>query len=144
YALHRALGITAILAVATHVIALQLDSFVQFSWLQLLATPWTAGYRPFAVTLGFLAMISLLLTASSGALRRRLPGWRIVHLLSYVTFGLSVFHGFLAGSDSGSLTAILIYASALVAVGVTVLRKLLPKPSQRSPAMKSEETVRTA
>lgn len=139
YALHRALGITAILAVAVHIFALQFDSFVRFSWLQLLALPWTSSYRPLAVTLGFLAMVSLLLTASSAALRRRLPGWRTVHLLSYVTFGLSIVHGLLAGSDSGSLTAILIYGSALVAVGLTVLRKLLTRPSPRQPVVTSGE-----
>jgi hypothetical protein len=123
YALHRAFGLTAVLAVAVHLIALWADSFVPFSWVQLLATPWTSSYRPFAVTLGFLAMISLLLTAASGALRRVFPGWRAVHMASYITFGLSVFHGLLAGSDSGSPLALLLYLSALVAVGVTLLRR---------------------
>jgi methionine sulfoxide reductase heme-binding subunit len=127
YALHRALGITAVLALLVHLTALWLDSFVQLSWLQLLAAPWTSSYRPAAVTLGFVAMVALFMTAASGALRKRLPGWRIVHALAYLTFGLSVVHGLLAGSDTGSAWAICLYVGALVAVGVTSLRRLIPK-----------------
>ena len=131
YALHRALGLTAVLALLVHLTALWLDSFVQLSWLQLLAFPWTSSYRPLAVTLGFLAMVALILTAGSGALRRHLPGWRIVHALAYLTFGLSVFHGILAGSDTHSAWAICLYAGALAAVGVTLLRRLIPKAPLR-------------
>ena len=126
YALHRALGITAVLALVVHLTALWLDSFVPLSWLQLLAVPWTSSYRPVALTVGFLAMVALLLTAGSGGLRRLLPGWRVVHALAYLTFGLSVLHGLLAGSDTGSAWAIALYAGALAAVGVTLLRRLLP------------------
>lgn len=131
YALHRALGLTAVVAVAVHLIALWADTFVPFSWVQLLALPWTSSYRPFAVTLGFLAMVSLLLTAASGALRRVLPGWRTVHAAAFLTFGLSVFHGLLAGSDSASPLAILLYLAALLAVGLTIIRRFsLPSTSR--------------
>jgi sulfoxide reductase heme-binding subunit YedZ len=126
YALHRALGITAVLALVVHLLALWLDSFVQLSWLQLLAVPWTSSYRPVAVTLGFLAMVALILTAGSGTLRRLLRGWRIVHALAYLTFGLSILHGLIAGSDTGSTWATFLYAGALAAVGATSLRRLLP------------------
>jgi len=132
YALHRALGITAILAVSVHLISLWLDTFVQFSWAQLLLVPWTANYRPFAVTFGFLALISLLATASSGALRTVVPGWRTVHLLAYTTFSLGLVHGILAGSDSGSPLAILFYIAALFAVVLTLLRRYLLYPTHRT------------
>jgi sulfoxide reductase heme-binding subunit YedZ len=132
YALHRALGITAILAVAVHLISLWLDTFVQFSLAQLLLVPWTSSYRPFAVTFGFLALMSLVATASSGALRRVLPGWRTVHLLAYATFTLGLVHGILAGSDSGSTLARLFYIAALFAVLLTLLRRYLLYPTHRS------------
>jgi sulfoxide reductase heme-binding subunit YedZ len=134
YALHRALGITAILAVAVHLVSLWLDTFVQFSWIQLLLAPWTASYRPFAITFGFLALISLLATASSGALRRKLPGWRTVHLLAYATFALGLVHGILAGSDSGSPWAIIFYIAALFAVVLTLLRRYVIFPARPSRA----------
>ncbi|HET7272782.1 MAG TPA: ferric reductase-like transmembrane domain-containing protein [Rubrobacter sp.] len=134
YALHRALGLTAILAVAVHLISLWLDTFVQFSWVQLLLAPWTASYRPFAITFGFLALLSLVATASSGALRTVVPGWRTVHLLAYATFALGLVHGILAGSDSGSPLAILFYIAALFAVVLTLLRRYLLYPTRRSRA----------
>jgi sulfoxide reductase heme-binding subunit YedZ len=134
YALHRALGITALLAVAVHLVSLWLDTFVRFSWAQLLLVPWTAGYRPFAITLGFLALISLVATASSGALRRVLPGWRVVHLLAYATFTLGLIHGILAGSDSGSPLTIAFYVAALFAVMLTLLRRYLIFPTRPSRA----------
>jgi methionine sulfoxide reductase heme-binding subunit len=132
YALHRALGLTAVLAVAVHLVSLWLDTFVRFSWAQLLVVPWTASYRPFAVTFGLFALISLVATASSGALRRMLPGWRTVHLLAYATFTLGLVHGILVGSDSGSPLAILFYITALFAVMLTLLRRYLIFPTRPS------------
>ena len=140
YALHRAFGITAILALALHLIALRLDTFISFSWTQLLLAPWTSSYRPWAVTIGALAMVSLLLTAASGGLRRLLPGWRFVHTASYLTFGLSIVHGLLAGSDAGSPAAIFLYLAALLAVGVTLLRRFFPaSPKKRTTSRSSQK-----
>jgi sulfoxide reductase heme-binding subunit YedZ len=143
YALHRALGMAAVLALAVHLISLWLDSYVQFSWTQLLLLPWTSNYRPVAVTLGFLAMVSLLLTAASGGLRRLLPGWRVVHALAYLTFALGLIHGLLAGSDTGSPWAIAFYTAAFLAVGWTVIRRVSnsgPAP-QRSPRRDFQEPI---
>lgn len=124
YALHRALGIGSVTALAVHLAALWTDGFVSFTWGQLLFLPWTSEYEPLAVTLGWLAMISLVLTAASGGLRRLLPGWRIVHALAYLTFALGLVHGLLAGSDSGSPWALSLYATTLIAVAWTLSRRL--------------------
>ena len=123
YALHRALGIAAVAAMVVHLVALWTDDFVEFTPGQLLFLPWTSEYEPFAVTLGWLAMISLLLTAASGGLRRLLPGWRIVHALAYLTFALGLVHGLLAGSDSGTPWALGLYAATLLAVAWTLSRR---------------------
>jgi sulfoxide reductase heme-binding subunit YedZ len=132
YALHRALGIAAVLGMAVHLVSLWADNFVEFTPSQLLLLPWTSVYEPFAVTLGWLAMISLVLTAASGGLRRLLPGWRIVHALAYLTFALSLAHGLLAGSDSGSTWALVFYALAPCTGGWAVYRRLFrSKPSPR-------------
>lgn len=133
YALHRALGITAVLGMTVHLVALWADDFVEFTPSQLLLLPWTSVYDPFAVTLGWLAMISLVLTAASGGLRRLLPGWRIVHTLAFLTFALGLVHGLLAGSDSGSPWALAFYLAALLAVGWAVYRRVFRSklPSRR-------------
>ena len=153
YALHRALGITAVLGMAVHLVALWADDFVEFTLSQLLLLPWTSVYEPFAVTLGWLAMISLALTAASGGLRRLLPGWRIVHALSFLTFALGLVHGLLAGSDSDSPWALAFYLAVLLAVGWAVYRRLfrskLPSRHDRKkatvkapPAMQGATTAR--
>lgn len=123
YALHRALGIAAVAAMAVHLVALWTDDFVEFTPGQLLFLPWTSEYEPFAVTLGWLAMISLVLTAASGGLRRLLPGWRIVHAFAYLTFALGLAHGLLSGTDSGSPWALGLYAATLLAVAWTLSRR---------------------
>ena len=134
YALHRALGIASVLAMSVHLVALWADNFVEFTWGQLLFVPWTSDYRPLAVTLGWLAMVSLALTAASGGLRRLVPGWRIVHALAYLTFALGLVHGLLAGSDSGSPWALAFYAATLLAVAWTLTRRFKhpPGPARRA------------
>ena len=134
YALHRALGISAVLAMAVHLVALWADDFIEFDWRQLLLVPWTSSYEPFAVTLGWLATISLVLTAASGGVRRLMPGgtWRIIHALAYLTFALGLVHGLHAGSDSGSPWALGFYLAALLAVGWAMYRRLFrTKPPSR-------------
>ena len=134
YALHRALGMASVLALAVHLTFLWLDSFVEFTWGQLLLVPWTSVYRPFAVTLGWLAATSLLLTAASGGFRRLIPGWRVVHALAYLTFALGLVHGLMAGSDSGSPWAIAFYAATLLAVAWTLTRRFRRSPAPASRA----------
>jgi sulfoxide reductase heme-binding subunit YedZ len=141
YALHRALGVASLLALVVHLVSLWLDTFVDFSWAQLLALPWTSGYRPFAVTLGWMAAISLLLTAASAALRRHLSGWRTVHLLAYATFALGLFHGLLAGTDSGAPVTRSFYVGAFLLVAVAWLQRIYL--GLRAEWSKESQTVRS-
>ena len=126
YALHRALGISSLLALAVHLVALRLDTFIGFSWSELLVAPWTGPYYPLWVTAGWVAMILLVLTAASGGLRRLLPGWRVVHLLAYLTFASSLLHGLFAGSDSGSVPILAVYLVSLLAVVVALVLRFYP------------------
>jgi sulfoxide reductase heme-binding subunit YedZ len=120
------LGIAALLALAVHLITLRLDTFIGFSWTDLLVTPWAGPYQPLSVTVGWVALILLILTAASGALRRLLPGWRTVHLLAYPTFALGLVHGLFAGSDSGSYLMLGVYGICFVAVVVALLVRFYP------------------
>ncbi len=138
YALHRAFGITAVLALAVHLISLRVDTFVELYWVQLLLAPWSSPYRPLAVTLGWVTAILLSLTAASGAFRKFVPGWRSVHLLSYATFTAGLFHGLLAGSDSATFAARAFYIAAFLLVALAWSRRLYlqaPKPVRRHAAV---------
>ncbi len=66
-------------------------------------------------------MILLILTAASGGIRQLLPGWRVVHLLAYLTFALSLLHGLFSGSDSGSYLTLAVYLVPLLAVVVALV-----------------------
>lgn len=142
FALHRALGVVAVLATAAHLFALWASTAVELSWAQMLLFPWTTPYSPTAAILGWLATLCLLLTAASGALKRRLPGWRVVHYASYATFAFGLLHGLIAGADTGSPFALLPYLASLVAVGWATYRRLSPlaPPSRRARKGPSRET----
>lgn len=142
YALHRALGIAALLALAVHLIGLKLDTFIGFGWSDLLVAPWAGPFQPLPVTLGWVAMILLILTAASGALRRLLPGWRTLHLLAYATFALGLLHGVFSGSDSGSYLILAVYGICFVAVVVVLLVRFYPVllwPGRQARGMRVEE-----
>lgn len=102
FALHRALGMVAVLATAAHLLALGASAAVELSWVQILILPWSTPYNPTAAILGWLATLCLLATAASGFLKRRLPNWRVVHYASYATFVLGLLHGLIAGTHTGS------------------------------------------
>lgn len=141
FALHRALGMVAVLATAAHLLALGASAAVELSWVQILIFPWSTPYNPTAAILGWLATLCLLATAASGVLKRRLPNWRIVHYASYATFALGLLHGLIAGTNSGSPPALLFYLASLAAVGWATYRRLFPPdaPSQRAPKKSSGE-----
>jgi methionine sulfoxide reductase heme-binding subunit len=125
----------ALLATAIHLLALWLDEFIQFSWAQLLLVPWTASYEPFGVTLGWISLLLLVLVAASGALRRWLPGWRVVHAVSYLIFALGLVHGLIAGTDAGSPFALAFYLATLLAAGWATYHRLFRAgpPPPRAP-----------
>ncbi|MDQ4000474.1 MAG: ferric reductase-like transmembrane domain-containing protein [Actinomycetota bacterium] len=141
YALHRALGIVSLSAIAVHLSALWLDEFIQFTAAQLLLMPWTSSYEPFGVTLGWISMLLLLLVAASGALRRWFPSgtWRIVHAFSYLTFALGLVHGLLSGTDSGSPLTLAFYLATLLAVGLAAYRRL-SSPEPLSPSGRNKKS----
>ncbi len=127
---HRSAAITGLLALATHVVLLVADSFVNLSISGALV-PFTAGYRPLALGLGTVGVYAIILVALSGAARGRLASsaraaaaWRYVHALAYLGWALSMAHGILAGSDTRTSWAIATYASCGAAVAAAIAVRL--------------------
>ena len=127
---HRSAAITGLLALATHVVLLVADSFVNLSISGALI-PYTAGYRPLALGLGTVGVYAFTLVAVSGAARGRLASsarattaWRYVHGLAYLGWALSMAHGILAGSDTRTSWAIAAYVSCGAAVAVAFAFRL--------------------
>lgn len=102
--LHRFLGALSVVFTGIHVIALYLDSYVQFTLFELLV-PFASAWEPAPVAAGVVAFWLLLAVQVTSMMMKRLPRqwWKWVHLTSYLLLPLGVLHGITAGSDAGSL-----------------------------------------
>ena len=133
---HRSTALIGLGALVGHLAFVLIDTYVPTS-LSGMLVPFTAGYRPFALGLGSLALYALVLTAASGWLRGGFAGrvsdvvWRRIHFASYVGWALAVGHGFLAGSDSHTSWAELGYVGCLALVaGAAAWRFLGAEPDR--------------
>jgi sulfoxide reductase heme-binding subunit YedZ len=123
---HRSAAVTGLALLATHVVAVIADSYVSLST-SVLIWPLGAGYRPFAILLGVIALYSLVLAAVVGAVRGRLARfegitkrWRSIHIAASLGWLLSVGHSLLSGTDRGTAWMLAITIGCLVAVGTSV------------------------
>lgn len=121
--LHRVAGTAGLVAIAVHLAALALDSYMPFGGAELFV-PFASSYRPLPTALGIVALYLMLAVIGTSLMRARLPLrlWRALHLLSYAAFALALFHGLGAGTDaaqpwarpaywlSGSIVAALYFA----------------------------------
>jgi methionine sulfoxide reductase heme-binding subunit len=110
WAVHKALGLTMIVAVAIHGIALVFDTYVPFTIAQILF-PFASGYRPAVlfgikvgtlwVALGIIAFYGLLAIIISSLLiiDKKPKTWKAIHVLSYLVAIMIYFHGLYLGSD---------------------------------------------
>jgi hypothetical protein len=139
---HRAAALAGLLLIALHISMLVADSYANVG-LPGVLVPFASGYRPFAVTLGLLAMYLLVAVAVTGLLRSRFARsakavrvWRRIHLASYGAWALSAAHFYTAGTDAGHWWALLVLFAgiAVVAAGVAVrLTDRQPVVRRRAP-----------
>lgn len=127
---HRSAAVVTLALLALHAVLLVWDRYVALS-LSGALVPFTAGYRAFALGLGTLAVYCFAVVALSGAVRGRLAvspraarWWRPVHALAYAAWPLALAHGLLAGTDTGTAWAWLVYGGSLAAVLAAVWMRL--------------------
>jgi sulfoxide reductase heme-binding subunit YedZ len=125
-AVHRSAAITGLALLATHVAAVIADPYASVST-SVLIWPLGAGYRPFAMLLGVLALYGLVLAALVGAARGRLARfegftkrWRVIHIAASLGWLLSIGHSLLAGTDRGTPWMLAITIGCVLAVGTSV------------------------
>jgi sulfoxide reductase heme-binding subunit YedZ len=123
---HRSAAVTGLALLATHVVAVIADSYVSVST-SVLIWPLGAGYRPFAMLVGVLALYGLVLAALVGAARGRLARfegfakrWRLIHIAASLGWLLSIGHSLLAGTDRGTPWMLAITIGCVLAVGTSV------------------------
>jgi len=101
--LHKWLGGTTVVFVAIHVIALMLDSFIQFSLLDVLV-PGMSSWNTAAVAFGIVSAWLLIAIQVTSIYMKRLPRrlWKWIHLSSYGMLWTGIVHGAMAGTDAGN------------------------------------------
>ena len=101
---HRFLGGFSVVFTVMHVAGLYLDSYVEFSLIDIVV-PFASSWRPVTVAAGVVTAWLLLAVQATAILMRHLPRrlWKWIHLTSYVLLPLGMLHGILAGSDVGTV-----------------------------------------
>ncbi|MEI4270282.1 ferric reductase-like transmembrane domain-containing protein [Klenkia sp. LSe6-5] len=137
--LHRGAGLVSAVLLVVHVVSAVVDGYVRISWLDAVL-PFVAGYEPFWVGWGTLAVDLAAVVVLTSLLRGRLPlrAWRAVHLTSYALWPLALAHGLGAGTDLGSgwlLGGVVACAVAVaIASGVALAgRRRARPPLERAP-----------
>lgn len=140
--LHRFLGATAVVFTAIHVVALVLDTYVEFGITDILI-PFTSAYSTGAVAMGVIAMYLLVAVEVTSLMRKRLTKrtWRAIHMASYPLFVLSTAHGIAVGTDGGDgpfFVTMLIVSTLISALTLAridqALRERRPTVLEREPA----------
>ena len=124
--IHESLGLAAVLATVVHMIALVADSFVEFSWLDVLV-PGMSTWQPLATALGVVAFWTGAVVAGSFYVKKWIGQrtWRSIHFASYGAFTAALVHGAMAGTDRANPVVVGVFAAAAIGVaGLTLIRVL--------------------
>lgn len=99
--LHRFLGGLTIAFVGVHIAGLVVDSYVEFSWAEILV-PMASEWRRGAVAWGVVAFYLLLAVELTSLVKTKISKkiWKRVHLLSFPMYVLGTVHLFTAGTDA--------------------------------------------
>ena len=134
---HRWLGGLTVSFTALHMLALWLDSFIEYSVIELVV-PLASNQAPgrWPIAWGIVAFYCLAAVQISSIFMKRLPRrwWRAVHMLSFGVLAAGITHGASAGTDSSSSLYLLgVIGLGLITVFLTTYRVLTrrPKPNRR-------------
>jgi predicted ferric reductase len=100
---HRSLAALTVLLTVIHIGALLVDSYVEFSFADVLL-PFTSAWRPGAVAWGIVGMYLLVAIEVTSLLKRHIRHrlWRSVHALSFGLFAATTAHAITAGTDASN------------------------------------------
>ena len=127
-ALHRNLALWSLVLLVLHVTTAVVDTYVDIRWWQALVPWYGASYLPLWLGLGTLALDVIVLVVVTSLMRTRMRhrSWRLVHLLSYVAWGIAVGHGLGIGTDlrNPGWERSAVYAAVALVVGAALVRLL--------------------
>lgn len=122
---HRYLGIALTVSIATHVVSLLLDKFMNFSFLDVFI-PFYSSFKPIFLSLGIAGLYLLLvvITTSLYYINKYHKSWRLLHYLTFPLFVILFIHGYFIGTDSSTILMHSAYLLTGTIVGVLVLYRL--------------------
>ncbi len=126
--LHRSLSLVALGFLAVHIVTTIVDGYVDITWWDVVV-PFTAGYDPFWVGLGTVAVDLLIAIGITSAVRRHLPlrVWRAVHLTAYAMWPIALLHGWgVSGGDGRQPWLIMVDVVCAAAVLAALGYRLRP------------------
>jgi sulfoxide reductase heme-binding subunit YedZ len=128
---HRAAAVVGLGTLVVHIGSLTVLDSLSGVGLRSVVLPLSSTYRPFAVSLGALALWTIVFTAVVGAGRGRLAGsvstsrrWRLLHLAAYAGWLLAIGHSLLAGTDARTPWMVGLESGCIAAVLVAVAARL--------------------
>jgi predicted ferric reductase len=126
YDFHRFLSLVTIGLTMFHIFIVLPDGYIGFSIGELLI-PFTSPYRPAFMALGIFSFYLTSIIILSFYALPRLPyaTWRLIHYATLLAFAMALAHGIGAGTDTGSVWAIALYASTAWLVMALGLYRIL-------------------
>jgi sulfoxide reductase heme-binding subunit YedZ len=134
-ALHEALSLATLVAIAVHGAALLGDHFLHPTVLDI-SIPFTGGYRPFWTGLGIAAGWAMAALGLSYYARGRIgqSRWRSLHRFTAAFWALGILHSLGSGTDAGQLWFLLALAVPAAPALVLMLGRIAGSGSSRTPA----------
>lgn len=124
--LHSFTGWMGLLFSITHGVVLIYDSYVGYSWLEILV-PFVAKKDSFEIGLGIISLYIIFALVLSSDLFNRIgkKSWRFMHYLSFPAYVFALYHGVAIGTDTAIPEIKLMYAfTGLVVASLIVIRIL--------------------
>jgi methionine sulfoxide reductase heme-binding subunit len=119
--LHRNLSLLAVAFVAIHVLTAVADGYVNIP-LTSAVVPFTSPYERLWLGLGAVSLDLMVAVIVTSLLRRHLSrrAWRVVHLLSYLSWPVAWAHSFFASADLQDGVLFVLALLCAIAVGVAL------------------------
>ena len=123
--LHRNLSLLAVVFVVLHVLSAVADSYVNIP-LASAVVPFDSPYERLWLGLGAVSLDLMVALIVTSLLRRHLSrwAWRVVHLLSYLSWPVAWAHSFFASGDLQHGVLFLIALLCAIAVGAALVWRL--------------------
>lgn len=136
FELHQYSSLLGLNLALFHALILLGDRFINYQLRQVLVPFGSVNYEPLGVGFGQVAFYALILVSLSFYVRKRIGHklWRLLHYLSFLTYGLVFVHGLLSGTDSDSVIGLGIYVTSAISLLFLLMYRLLTAvfPVQRS------------